>query len=319
MSPVTIGIDVSSTQLDIAVWPSGVQWQRPYAVAADPGLAEVTATLVAHAPALVVVEATGGYEEPLVTSLHDAGVPVAVVNPRQARHFARATGRLAKSDTVDARMLAQLGAALAPRPQAPLPAAVRAVRALVRRRHQVLLLLVQEQNHRRQTPPALQEGVDRHLAFLRAERTALNRQITHAIRADPALAEQAARLQTAPGVAPVVAATLLAELPELGALGRRPVAALAGVAPFARDSGRTHGSRHCWGGRAPVRTVLYMAARTAVRCHPTFSACYDRLRAAGKPDKVALVAVMRKLLTILNAMARDLRSFTHPAEVPHAA
>jgi transposase len=312
---VTIGIDVSAAQLDIAVWPGGPRWQAAYPAPTDPALDSLARQLAGHLPAVVVLEATGGYERPLVAALQAAAVPVTVVNPRQVRHFARATGQFAKTDAVDARVLAHFGATLAPAAQPPLPDAVAQLRALVRRRRQVLTMLVQETNHRRLAPAEVRDGIDHHLAFLRAERAALDRQIAASIAADPELRAQAARLQTAPGVGPVVAATLLADLPELGALGRRPVAALVGVAPFARDSGQQRGRRHCWGGRAGVRTTLYMAARTAVRCHPSLAAFYARLRTAGKPDKVALVAVMRKLLTILNAMVRDQRPFSQ--EVVH--
>ncbi|MGH2588005.1 MAG: IS110 family transposase [Dehalococcoidia bacterium] len=316
---MTIGIDISAAQLDIAVWPAGPRWQAAYPAPADQALAELVRQLADHSPALVVLEATGGYERPLQAALQAAAVPVAVVNPRQVRHFARATGQLAKTDAVDARVLAHFGATLAPAVQAPLPEAVVQLRALVRRRRQVLGMLVQETNHRRLAPPDLHDGIDRHLAYLRGERSALDRLIAAALAADATLHAQATRLRTAPGVGPVVAATLLAELPELGDLSRRQIAALVGVAPFARDSGQSRGRRHCWGGRAGVRTVLFLAARTAVRCHPRLAAFYDRLRAAGKPDKVALVAVMRKLLTILTAMTRDQRPFLTLSEVSHAS
>jgi transposase len=318
MAPTrVVGIDVSARRLDLTSWPDGAQWQAVNAATPEAGLAPVVAAVVACAPDLVVLEATGGYEQPLVAALQAAGVAVHVANPRQVRHFARATGRLAKTDALDARVLAQFGAALAPPAATPLSAARQGLRALVRRRRQVLAMLVAETNHRRRAPAELHDGIERHCAFLRAERAALDRQIAAAIAADPDLAAQAALLQTAPGVAPVVAATLLAELAELGTLDRRRIAALAGVAPFNRDSGQARGRRQCWGGRAGLRAVLYLAARTAARCHPTFATVYDRLRAAGKPDKVALVAVMRKLLTVLTAMARDQRPFITLQEDSH--
>jgi transposase len=308
-----IGIDVSASQLDVAVWPAGTQWRSPYPAPQDPALGAVVARIAAQAPALVVLEATGGWEAPLHAALGAAGVRVAVLNPRQVRDFARAQGRLAKTDALDARVLAQFAAQVQP-PVRPAPsAATLALRALVRRRQQLVAMLVAESNARRLAPPAVQASIDRHRAYLQAERDALDAAIAAAIAADALLREQAARLRTAKGVGPVLAATLLAELPELGTLDRRAVAALAGVAPLNQDSGRRRGVRRCWGGRATLRPALYMATRTAVRHNPLLAPVYARLRAAGKPDKVAIVACMRKLLIILNAMARDRQACHAPA------
>jgi transposase len=257
----------------------------------------------------VVVEATGGWERPVVAALTAAGVPVAVVNPRFVRDFARSLGQLAKTDRLDARVLAQYGACVRP-PVRPQPdAATEALAALLTRRRQLTAMLVAEQNHRRLAPENLRPAIDRHLALLRADRDDLTRQITAQIAADPAWREEAARLRSVKGVGPVTAATLLAELPELGQLSRRQVAALVGVAPIARDRRKRRGARHCWGGRASVRQVLYMAAVTASRHNPVLHAFYERLRAAGKPAKVALIAVARKLLVILNALVRDQTSW----------
>jgi transposase len=306
-----IGIDVSASRLDVAVWPAGTQWWTPYPAPQDPALGAVVARIAAHAPALVVVEATGGWEAPLHAALSEAGLRVAVLNPRQVRDFARAQGRLAKTDTLDARVLAQFAAQVQP-PVRPAPgAATLTLRALVRRRQQLVAMLVAETNARRLASAAVQASIERHRAYLQAERDTLDAAIAETIAADAALAEQAARLRTATGVGPVPAATLLAELPELGTLDRRAVAALAGVAPLNQDSGRRRGVRRCWGGRATLRPVRYMATRAAVRHNPVLAPLYTRLRAAGKPDKVALVACMRKLLIILNAMARDRQPF-HP-------
>jgi transposase len=311
-----IGIDVSASQLDVAVWPTGTHWCSAYPAPHDPALGAVVRRIQAYAPALVVLEATGGWEAPLHTALTAAGLRVAVVNPRLVRDFARASGRLAKTDALDAQVLAQFAAQMQP-PVRPAPsAASQALRALVRRRQQVVAMLVAESNARRLAPAVVQASLDRHRAYLQAEREALDAAIAAAIAADTALREHAARLQSAPGVGPVLAATLLAELPELGTLTRREVAALAGVAPLNRDSGRRRGPRRCWGGRATLRPALYMATRTAVRHNPLLVPVYARLRTAGKPDKVAIVACMRKLLILLNAMTRDQQPFHAPTPVP---
>jgi transposase len=315
-APPYIGIDVSATRLDIAVWPTGAHWQSPYPAPHTAALAQVVGRLQAYAPQLVVLEATGGWEAALQTALTAAGLAVAVVNPRQVRDFARASGRLAKTDALDAQVLAQFAAQLQPPVRPVPPAAIQALRALVRRRQQVVAMLVAESNARRLASAPVQVSIDRHRAYLQGERAALDAAITAAITADAALQEQAARLQSTPGVGPVLAATLLAELPELGQLNRREVAALAGVAPLNRDSGRRHGPRRCWGGRSTLRPALYMATRTAVRHNPVLRPLYARLRAAGKPDKVAIVACMRRLLIILNAMTRDQLPFHAPSPIP---
>jgi transposase len=315
-APPYMGIDVSATQLDVAVWPTGATWQSPYPAPHSAALGHLVARIQAAAPALVVLEATGGWEAPLQTALTAAGLAVAVVNPRQVRDFARATGRLAKTDALDAQLLAQFAAQLQPPVRATPPPAIQALRALVRRRQQVVAMLVAETNARRLAGAAVQASIDRHRIYLQAERAALDTAIAAAIAADAGMQAQATRLQSAPGVGPVLAATLLAELPELGQLTRRQVAALAGVAPLNRDSGRRRGPRRCWGGRATLRPVLYMATRTAVRHNPCLAPVYARLRAAGKPDKVAIVACMRKLLILLNAMTRDQQSFQVPPPTP---
>jgi transposase len=315
-APPYIGIDVSATHLDVAVWPTGAHWQSPYPAPHDPALGQVVGRIQAYAPALVVLEATGGWEVSLQSALTAAGLAVAVVNPRQVRDFARAGGRLAKTDALDAQVLAQFAAQMQPPVRATPAPAIQALRALVRRRQQVVAMLVAETNARRLASAAVQASIDRHRTYLQAERAALDTAITAAIATDAGLQAQATRLRSAPGVGPVLAATLLAELPELGQLTRREVAALAGVAPLNRDSGRRRGPRRCWGGRATLRPALYMATRTAVRHNPRLAPVYARLRAAGKPDKVALVACMRKLLILLNAMTRDQQPFQVPPAVP---
>ena len=294
---VAVGIDVAKAQLDVAVWPTEDTWTVPRSPA---GLRRLQARVQALQPTRIVLEATGGYERAVVVAL--PGLPVVVVNPRQTRDFARAHGTLAKTDRLDAQVLARFAADVRP-PVRPQPSkAVQHLRALVRERRQLVELRVATQHRRRQAPPARRPRRDAHLALLRAELRDLNRELAAALQADPGLQARAAWLQSIPGIGPVAAATLLAEVPELGTCTRQQVAALVGVAPFNRDSGTRRGRRSCWGGRAPVRAVLYMATLAATRINPRLRACYQRLIAAGKPPKVALVACMRKLLVLCNAL-----------------
>ena len=297
-----LGIDVARDYLDVAGHPTGATWR----VANTP---TGHATLVRRARALpptgVVLEASGGFEQAVTTALTDAGLPVVVVNPRQVRDFARAHGILAKTDALDARVLARFAAEVRP-PVRPRPdAATTHLHALVTRRRQLLTMRVMEQQRRRQAPPCLRPDLDAHLAWLTRRLARLDTQIARALQATPTLRTRAAWLQSIPGVGPVASGTLLAELPELGTLNRKQVAALVGVAPFNRDSGNWRGRRGVWGGRASVRAVLYMAALAATRANPTIRAFYQRLVAAGKPFKVALTACMRKLLVLCNVLCRQ--------------
>ncbi len=301
-SDVFVGVDVAKAHLDVAVRPSGAAWRVANDTAGIVGLAE---RLAALRPVVVVVEATGGYEAPLVGALAAASVPVAVVNPRQARDFARALGRLAKTDAIDAQVLARYGEAVRPVPQ-PLPDAEREeLSALLTRRRQVVEMLTAEKNRLGGTPPRVRPRLQEHIAWLQRSLAELDRDLARLLRDSALWRARDALLQSVPGVGPVLSATLLAELPELGQLGPQPLAALVGVAPLNRDSGTWRGRRSIHGGRAPVRAVLYMAAVCAIRHNPTLRVFYQRLRAAGKPAKVALVACMRKLLVILNALVRD--------------
>jgi transposase len=313
MPAVVAGIDIAQAHLDIDVRPGGGRpWRVPYTEA---GLADLVAQLRRHHVGLVVVEATGGLEGLVAATLVTAGLPVAVVNPRQVRDFAKATGRLAKSDALDATVLAHFAEAVRP-PARQLPdAATQALAALVTRRRQVREMLEAEQHRLRLAPVALHRDLQRHIDWLRRQLEALDRQLTHTLRQSPRWRPLVALLASVPGVGPVLTATLLAELPELGRLSRRELAALVGVAPFNRDSGTRRGPRRCWGGRATVRTVLYMATLVATRHNPVIRAVYERLRAAGKRKKVALTACMRKLLIILNAMVRTGRPW-QPALSP---
>ena len=299
MQATYLGIDVAKGFLDLSVRPTG----QALRVANEPA-ALVAALGRVGAPALTVLEASGGYERPAVRALQAAGLAVARVNPRQVRDFARATGQLAKTDRIDAALLARYAEAVRPAPTPPADPATERLAALVERRRQLVTMREAERNRRREAPAAVADDLAAHLAFLGARIAALDAQIRAAIAADAALGRRAALLRSAPGVGPVLAATLLADLPELGRASGKELAALVGVAPFARDSGRWRGRRQVWGGRAPVRAVLYMGALAAARHNPALRPFYGRLLAAGKPKKLALVACMRKLLVILGALVR---------------
>jgi len=302
-APVFVGIDVAKHHLDIAVRPGA---DEPWRVAHDDaGIAALLARLATRRPTLIVLEATGGLEALVAAELATAGLPVAIVNPRQVRDFARASGRLAKTDRLDAQAIAHFAEALRPVPR-PLPDDdARDLAALVARRRQVQGLLVAERNRRATARPVVRRQIDEVIALGERQVKALDRELARAIQRSPLWQAKAALLLSVPGVGPIVTATLLAGLPELGTLDRKRIATLVGVAPLARDSGRQQGSRRIWGGRAPVRAVLYMATLTAIRTNPVIRAFYQRLLAAGKKRKVALTACMRKLLLILNAMLRD--------------
>lgn len=297
-----VGIDVSKAHLDLAIHGQSATARLANA---DAGIIALIAQLTPLAPRLVVLEATGGYEAPCALALQEAGVPVLVVNPRQARDFAKSQGILAKTDRVDARVLAHFAATTTltarPLPTGPL----RELAALVTRRTQLGEQLGAERNRRAQATGRIAASIAAVLTVLVAEQRAISAAITQLITTTPTLAAQATRLESVPGVGPIVAATLLAALPELGQLSRRQIAALAGVAPLARDSGRQRGRRPVWGGRASVRRVLYMAALVATKHNPVSQAFYQRRLAAGKAKKLALVACMRKLLVILNALVKQ--------------
>lgn len=299
---IGIGIDVAQTTLVVANHGGDPPW--PVANTAD-GWATLVAQLRPLAPTRIVLEGTGGLERPVAAALAEAGLPVVVVNPRQVRDFARALGRRGKTDAVDARVLARFAATMAV-PVRPLPSpATRELQALVTRRRQLTEVLVAERNRRHRADPVAHPSLDRVIALLVAERAALDAELRQRIAAEPTWRAQAALLRRVPGIGPVAVATLLAHLPELGNLERHGLAALVGVAPFNHDSGQHRGARSIGGGRASVRTPLYPAAVTAARCNPVIRPFYQRLLARGKPKKVALIACLRRLLTILNAMLRD--------------
>lgn len=308
---MNIGIDVGKRYLDIAVRPSGEQWRT----ANDPaGIATLVADLAARQPARVVLEATGGLEQPAARALQAAGVPTAVVNPGQVRAFARAIGQLAKTDALDAQLLARFAEQLQPAPR-PVPAATQVeAQALVARREQLQQLRTAERQRLQQAPTAAaQARVAKHLAWLDEELADIEQALTADLALPPARAATRALLESVPGVGPTLSATLLTMLPELGRLNRKQIAALVGVAPLACDSGQQRGRRVVWGGRALVRTKLYMSALVGLRWNPTLTTFAARLRAAGKRPKVVLTACMHKLLIILNAIVRDQCAWRPPA------
>lgn len=296
---LVLGVDVAKATLDLASEPAGLTQQFPN----DPaGHAALVTWCQAQPVALIVMEATGGYESAVAATLAAADLPLAIVNARHVRAFAQALGQLAKTDRIDAAVLARFGATLAPAVR-PLPdAETQALAALVQRRRQLLEMRHAEARRREHTAPVLLPRVDAHIAWLTTELEDIERLLTTTIAASPLWQARDTMLRRVEGVGPTLSRTLLAELPELGQISRREVAALVGVAPFARDSGSQRGRRVVWGGRHQVRRVLYMATLTAIRYNPVLRPYYDSLLARGKPKKVALVACMRKLLTILNAM-----------------
>jgi transposase len=298
-----VGIDVAKDFLDVHVRPTEEYWRVPNDAAGHTALRE---RLAAFPEALVVLEATGGYEVPVVAALASRGLAVVVVNPRQIRAYARATGQLAKTDALDARIIALFAEAVRPVVR-PLPTEeTRSLDEMVTRRRQLLDMLGAETNRRRLVRDrGVQQRIEAHISWLKRALRELDRDLDKAIRASPVWREMDDVLQSVAGVGPITTITLLAELPELGRLTRRKIAALVGVAPMNQDSGQSRGRRMIRGGRSSVRRVLYMATVSAIRRNAVIRAFYQRLRANGRLPKVALTAAMRKLLTILNAMVRD--------------
>jgi transposase len=298
-----VGIDVAKAWVDVAVRPTGprqrVRTDDPTAIGR---LVEELRTL---APTVIVVEASGGYESALVSACAVAGLPIVVVNPRQVRDFAKALGRLAKTDALDAEVLALFGERVQP-PVRPLrDADTQALGDLLQRRRQLLDMLVAERHRRAQaTVRRVLESLDEHIRWLESRIREVDKDLKATVRASPLWRGKEQLLRSVPGIGPTTALTLLSELPELGQLSRRQIAALVGVAPLNRDSGTQRGAQTTWGGRATVRTALYMATITAVRCNPVLRTFHQRLCAAGKRPKVARIAVVHKLLTIVNAMVK---------------
>ena len=294
-----VGVDVSKQFLDVS-FPDG-QVER---LGNDQAGIEQLAGRI-KAVDLVVMEATGGYESAVATVLLGAGLRVAVVNPRQVRDFARATGRLAKTDRIDAVLIAAFGRAVEPQ-IVPLPDdKAKELQGLLVRRAQLVAMRVQEKNRLELMHPGMRRGIKEHIAWLEAQIDKLDIDLTAGLRSSPAWRAKDELLQSLKGVGPITSGMLLVALPELGHLDRREIAALVGVAPFNRDSGKMRGRRAIYGGRGRIRTLLYMAATSAIRWNPVIRTFYEQLKARGKPHKVAMVACMRKMLTILNAMVRD--------------
>ena len=305
------GVDVSKARLDVAVRPTGER----YSLANEPeGIDALVGGLEEAGPELVVLEATGGFERPAAAALAASGIAVAVVNPRQARDFAKATGTLAKTDKIDAYVLARFAEALKPEPRTLPGEEALLLGEILGRRRQLIGMLVAENNRLSAIVSApVKRRIRAHMRWLEKELSRTDLELEEILEASPVWRENEALLRSVPGVGPTLARTLLAELPELGTITHKRLSALVGVAPFNRDSGRIRGKREVWGGRARVRTALYMSAMVASKHNPLIREFYERLVEAGKPKKVALVACMRKLLAILNAMMRDRRPwrFTH--------
>lgn len=310
-SLIFVGIDVSKAQLDVALRPTG----RFVVPNDDSGIAQLLERLKVISPTLIILEATGGIELPLTGALAAAGLPVVVVNPRQIRDFAKAVGQLAKTDALDAQVLAHFADVVRPTPR-PMPdAQTQELAALVTRRRQLIEMLTAEKNRMASARVVVRTQVQAHITWLEQALDQADTALADAIRQSPLWREKEELLRSVPGIGPVLTTTLLANLPELGTLTHKQIAALVGVAPLNRDSGTLRGKRTVWGGRAQVRATLYMAAIVGARFNPVIRVFYQRLCAAGKAKKVALVACMRKLLTIVNAMLKHRTPWRQNLEV----
>jgi transposase len=301
-TPVYIGIDVSKSKLDVGELPGNHSWDVPND---ELGIDTLVTRLKGVSPSLVVLEATGSFEAPLVASLVAAGLPVVVINPRQVRDFARATGRLAKTDRIDALLLSRFAETVRPAVRSLSDATTQELVSLVARRRQLADMVTAERNRLGSARGQVRLDIEEHILWLKRRLKDKDNGLEKMIRSSEIWRTKDEILQSTPGVGPIVSATLIAHLPELGHLNRKQIAALVGVAPFNRDSGAFRGRRSVWGGRATVRSVLYMAALVGAKRNPTVSAFYRRLLGSGKSPKAALTACMRKLLTSLNAMMRD--------------
>jgi transposase len=312
MTETFIGLDIAKAHIDVGIWPEGRHWQVPNSTEA---IAQLVEALASHSPACIVLEASGGYEQEAAATLASANLPVVVVNPRQVREFAKATKQLAKTDRLDALLLARFGEAVKPAIR-PLPdAATEELRLLLVRRSQVVAMITAEKNRLKTAVPAVRKHITAHIAWLEGQRGELDAELRGRLKESPIWREKDRLLRTVTGIGPVASITLLATLPELGQVSSKEVASLAGLGPVAWDSGKHRGKRMIGGGRARVRQGLYMAALSATRHNSVISAFYQRLIARGKPPKVALTACMRKLLVILNAMLRT----NTPWDPAHAA
>jgi len=302
MDGVFIGIDIAKHYCDLAVIPDGTQKRF---MNDEEGQQAILAFILLLKPARIVIEASGGYEMWVARALAEGRLPVVAVNPRQVRDFARATGRLAKTDTIDAGILAQFAKAIQPDIR-PLPEKeAEALRALVARRRQLIQMLTMEKNRLEKSPSAGSEDIRNHIYYLTEALEKIDKDISRNIRKGPLWKEKETILTSTPGSGPVISCTLVAALPELGTLNRKAIAALVGLAPFNRDSGAYRGRRTIWGGRSHVRAALYMGTVSAIKFNPAIRSFYKRLVDAGKAKKLAITACMRKLLTILNTMMKN--------------
>jgi transposase len=303
-----VGIDVSKANLDVAIGQEGETWQAANTAG---GIQATVKRLQTYHPQLIVVESTGGLEKPLVKALQAADLLVAVVHPGRVRKFAAGIGWLAKTDRLDARLLAWFAFAAHPHPKPQPNPANEALSELVRRRSQIVEMLTAERNRRSTCPDSMQDALEEHITWLTVERDRLATQIETMLSSQPEFQEKDAVLQSTKGVGPILSATLLSDLPELGIYSHKQIASLVGVAPFSKDSGWSHGKRQIKGGRSRVRIVLYLGTLSAIRYNPVIRAHYQQLIDRGKLAKVAIVACMRKLLIILNAMIRDMRPWQY--------
>jgi len=311
---VYVGIDVGKTWLDVALWGSEAVWRVSND---DEGVAKILARVTALEPQLIAVEASGGYEQLLVQSLLLNSLPVAVVNPTRVRALSKATGKLAKTDVIDARLIAEYAFKIRPEALAPKKAHEIRLKALVTRREQLVQMRTVEQNRLGTAQNSVQADIRTHIEWLSARIQEFEAQIKELVDSLPEWREQAKRLDSIPGVGMITAVTVLAEMPELGQLDRQKIASLAGLAPFNRDSGQQRGKRRIFGGRKGIRRVLYMACLSATKYNPVIRSLFERLIKKGKVFKVAITACMRKMLTIMNAMTRDQVNWRAPEPIPN--
>jgi transposase len=311
-----VGIDVSKNTLDVAAYSSNRKWQFANN---DAGISQLVRSLKELGTALVVVEATGGYEFSVAYTLNREGIPCAIANPREVRDFAKATKKLAKTDSIDAGVLAHFAAVFKPKPRAISDEQTQELEAILARRRQVIEMLTAEKNRLHMARKPVRTAIGAHIDYLEKELGEIDSNLQERIKENSAQQEKYDLLRSVPGAGPNLATTLLIELPELGYLNRKQIATLVGVAPLNHDSGRKRGKRSPWGGRPQVRTALYMAALVAARHNPVISALYCRLCAAGKAKKVALVACMHKLLTIMNAMLKHHTPWQNISPLVHAS
>ncbi len=306
-----VGVDVSKDRLDLAVHSH--HEIRGFANTAT-GISKLLKHVTSLGPVLVVMEATGGYEMSLAAALAEAAIPMSIVNPRQVRDFARSTGQLAKTDSIDARILAKFAAVIGPEPRMLADIQTLELRDILARRDQLNEMITAEKNRLHHARGPLRDHISAHIAWLERSLAEMDSELKRFIEASPLWREKDNLLKSVPGIGPVLASTLVANLPELGALNRKQIAALVGVAPFNRDSGKMRGKRSCWGGRAEVRAALYMATLVATKHNPVIRKFYERLCAAGKAKKAAITACMRKLLTIVNAMIKHRTTWRYVVE-----